>query len=120
MLGDVQYFIAADNPHLKGLQDIRVRPVRKARVTDETIRLAVLPGKGILAVQIHSKHPFVTLSSPQAAPIAARPYGFRPQEFLGYVRIDPAADAKETKCQIGLTRGSELTRLRRAVREKAS
>jgi RNA polymerase sigma factor (sigma-70 family) len=105
--GDLHYFIVADNPHLKGVSDLLVKRVRKARVTDETFRIPVLPGKGILAVQIHSSHPFVTLASPKAQPVDAQPYGFRPQEFLGYVRIDPAADAKEVKCEIGLTRGTD-------------
>jgi RNA polymerase sigma factor (sigma-70 family) len=107
VFGDLHYFIGADNPHLKGVEDLRIKPVRKARVTDETLRIPVLPGKGIVAVQIHSSHPFVTLASPRAKPIETRPYGFSPQEFLGYVRIDPASDAKEVKCEIGLTRGTD-------------
>jgi RNA polymerase sigma factor (sigma-70 family) len=105
--GDLHYFIVADNPHLKGVPDLLVKRVRKARVNDVTFRIPVLPGKGILAVQIHRSHPFVTLASPKAQPVEARPFGFRPQEFLGYVRIEPATDATELKCEIGLTRGTD-------------
>jgi RNA polymerase sigma factor (sigma-70 family) len=105
--GDLHYFIAGDNPHLKDVPNLLVKRVRKVRVTDETFRIPVLPGKGILAVEIHSSHPFVTTSSPRARPVDARPYGFRPQDYLGHARIDPAVDDKEVKCEIGLTRGTD-------------
>jgi hypothetical protein len=105
--GDIQYFVPADNPHVKEVQNLRPVRARKGRVTDDSYRVAVLPGKGIVAVQIGGDHPFVSLASPRAPFIDARPFSFRPRDYLAYVRIDPAVDAKEVKCEIGLTRGTE-------------
>jgi hypothetical protein len=104
----IQYFVLADNPHLKGVPDIQSVRFRRARIDDAGSRIAVLPGPGILAAKVMSfQHPFVSLVSPRAVPIAALPYQFRPQDYLGYVKIDPSADAKDVKCEIGLTRGTD-------------
>jgi hypothetical protein len=103
--GEVDYFVMADNPNAKNLPTLRPTRVRKARVEDETVRVAVLPGPGVVAVRVPWQHPFVALTSPRAAPLDTLPYPFRAQNYLGHVKIDPGADAKEVKCEIGLTRG---------------
>jgi RNA polymerase sigma factor (sigma-70 family) len=102
---EVEYFVPTDNPHLKGVPTLRATRSRKQRIDDETIRLAVLPGPGILAVRMQWKHPYISLTSPQAAPTAALPYHFRPQDYLANNRINPSADSKREKVEIGLTRG---------------
>jgi RNA polymerase sigma factor (sigma-70 family) len=104
---EVEYFAIADNPNLKNVPTLRPTQVRRANINDDTIRLAVLPGPGIVAVQIPGRHSFVSLSSPRAKSIAAAPFSFQPQRYLGHMRIDPAADAKDAKVEIGLTRGTE-------------
>jgi len=105
---EIDYFVMADNPHLKGVPDIRLVRSRRARVDDLSHRIAVLPGPGILAARVTSlQHPYVSLVSPRAVPIATLPYPFRRQDYMGHVKIDPAADAKEVKCEIGLTRGTD-------------
>jgi RNA polymerase sigma factor (sigma-70 family) len=101
--GEVEYFARADNPNVKGVRLYRTRARRVS--LGEPYRVAVLPGPGILAVRIPWQHRYVSLTSPQATPTAAVPYDFRPQDYLGHVRIDPPADSKGEKVEIGLTRG---------------
>jgi RNA polymerase sigma factor (sigma-70 family) len=104
---EVEYFARPDNPHLKDVPPLRFTRFRRAKVDDETVRVPVLPGPGIVAVRISWQHRYVSLTSPRAAPVPAVPHGFRPQEYLGHVRIDPPADSKGEKVEIGLTRGLE-------------
>jgi hypothetical protein len=104
---EIEYFCRPENPHLKGVPPLRWTRFRKAKVDDETIRVPVLPGPGILAARITWQHRYVSLTSPKAAPVAAVPYEFRPQKCLGHVRIDPPVDSKGEKVEIGLTRGTE-------------
>jgi hypothetical protein len=102
----LEYFALADNPHLKGVRAF-FQSRRGLRPEEDGYRIAILPGPGIVAARITWQHPFVSLVSPRATPIAAVPGPFRPQDYLGYSRIDPAADAKEVSVEIGLTRGTE-------------
>ncbi|HKB04378.1 MAG TPA: carboxypeptidase-like regulatory domain-containing protein, partial [Gemmataceae bacterium] len=104
VLAQLSYFALADNPHLKGVRTILAR--RAPREGDE-YRIVILPGPGIVAANTWGEHPFVSLVSRRAAPIAAWPFPFRPQDYLGYARINPAADAKEVTVEIGLTRGTD-------------
>jgi RNA polymerase sigma factor (sigma-70 family) len=103
----IQYFALADNPHLKDVVDIPRRPLQRVKLDSASYRIAVLPGPGIVAAKITWEHPFVSLVSRRAQPIATMPYGFRPQDYLGHVKINPAADATEVKCDIELTRGTD-------------
>ena len=104
---EIEYFAIADNPNLKNLPTLRAMRVRRANINDEMIQLAVLPGPGIVAVRIPGGHSFVSLSSPRAKLVAALPYSFQPQRYLGHAQIDPKSDAKDVKVEVGLTRGTE-------------
>jgi hypothetical protein len=104
---EIEYFCRPDNPHLKDVPPLRSTRFRRTKAGDETIRVPVLPGPGILAARISWQHRYVKLTNPRAAPVAAVPYEFRPQKYLGHVRIDPPADSKGEKVEIGLTRGVE-------------
>jgi hypothetical protein len=95
-----------ENPHLKGIPDLQPTPRRKVRL-GEPYRVPVLPGPGIIAVRIPWQHPFVDGRGKRETVINARPYGFQPRQYPGYVKIDPPADSKGVTCEIGLVQESD-------------
>jgi hypothetical protein len=105
--GELEYFVMRENPIAVDLPRMRHTRIRKARVSDETFRVAVLPGPGVVAIGIPGEHPFNTLASPWSKSVNTLPYSFQPHRYLGHVRINPKADDKEVKVEIGLTRSQE-------------
>jgi len=108
---EVHYFALTDNPHLKDFPGFR-RTDLHSRTDDGSFRLAVLPGPGVVALQLHGDHSFVagdaqSDKSPDVLP--AKPFDFRRREFLAHVRIDPAADSTGVTCDFGLTAGTTAT-----------
>jgi hypothetical protein len=107
LAGELDYYVMRDNPNVAGIPTIRPIRLRKVNVSDEAFRVAVLPGPGVVAIQIPSEHPYISLAGPQSKSLDTLPYGFQPQRYLAYTRINPKADDKEVKVEIGLTRGTE-------------
>jgi len=69
--------------------------------------VAVLPGPGIIAVQIPWQHPFMDGRGKRETVINARPYGFQPRRYPGHVKFDPPADSKGVTCEIGLVQETD-------------
>jgi RNA polymerase sigma factor (sigma-70 family) len=103
---EVVYFALVENPNLKGIPDLQPAARRKVRL-GEPYRVAVLPGPGIVAVRIPWQHPFADGRGKRDTVINARPYGFQPRQYPGYVKIDPPADSKGVTCEIGLVQESD-------------
>jgi hypothetical protein len=110
----IEYVVFADNPHRKEAPGLSVERFLQNREEDGRFRVAVLPGRGLLAARAMSDQYRTGVGADKIKGLNSDgffltyPHLVSAQEYQTLVEVNPAVDAKQMTCNLILDLGHIL------------